>query len=96
MSCDDCKLMDASLDSISVAAHESEMRRAERFNLRLLILAVILVLALIGSNVGWLIAWNQYDYGSESYEYNQDGRGINIIGDQNGAEQHGTETDDTP
>jgi hypothetical protein len=33
----------------------------------------------------WLRAWNEYDYSTTEIE--QDGRGINIIGDDNDTEQ---------
>lgn len=40
--------------------HEGEMARAERLNKRLWVLILILVVALIGSNVGWIIYESQY------------------------------------
>lgn len=43
-----------------------------------LIIAVVLIAA---SNVAWLIAWNQYEYVSETVTTTQqDGEGVNIIG----------------
>lgn len=62
-------------------AHEGEMARAERLNKRLWILILILVVALIGSNAGWIIYESQYQtevYTEESYEATADG-GSNAI-----------------
>lgn len=40
-----------------------------------------LVIAIICVSFVWL--WNQYDYEAYNYNYEQDGHGLNIIGDQN-------------
>lgn len=42
-------------------AHEGEMCRMERTNKRLWILILVLIVALIGSNVGWLIYESQFE-----------------------------------
>ena len=44
-------------------------------------------------NQHWLDYLSEYDFSSESYEYSQDGRGLNIMGDNNGVEI-GEEIDD--
>jgi hypothetical protein len=36
------------------------------------------------NNEKWLEVWSQYDF--ESYEYQQDGKGVNIIGNMNGVD----------
>ncbi len=41
-------------------AHEGEMSRMERTNKRLWIVVIILIVALIGTNVGWLIYESQF------------------------------------
>lgn len=41
-------------------AHEGEMCRMERTNKRLWILILVLIVALIGSNVGWMYYENQF------------------------------------
>lgn len=39
----------------------------------------------------WLDFLAQYDF--ESYDYTQDGKGVNIIGDSNGVDYYGAETE---
>lgn len=39
------------------------------------------------NNEKWLELWSEYDF--ESYEYQQDGEGVNIIGDGNGVDYNG-------
>lgn len=41
-------------------AHEGEMSRMERANKRLWIVIIILIVCLVGSNVGWLIYESQF------------------------------------
>lgn len=41
-------------------AHEGEMSRMERANKRLWIVILVLIVCLIGSNVGWLIYESQF------------------------------------
>ena len=41
-------------------AHEGEMSRMERTNKRLWILIIILIVALIGTNAGWIIYESQF------------------------------------
>jgi hypothetical protein len=40
-------------------------------------------------NQHWLDYLSEYDFSGESYEYSQDGRGINIMGDNNGVDYDG-------
>lgn len=60
---------------------------------RLWTVIVILIAALVICNAAWLYAWQQYDWVDtlETIDYTQDGRGINIIGNDNEAGQYGTE-----
>ena len=46
-------------------------------------------------NQHWLDYLSEYDFSGESYEYSQDGRGLNIIGDNNGVDYSGV-IDDGP
>lgn len=92
MECNNCK----SMDSISLAAHETIMAREDKKHRRLVWVIVVLIAALVVCNLAWLVTWNNYDFVSEDYDYSQDGRGINIIGNDNEAEQYGTEITDTP
>lgn len=96
MSCNDCTLAKHSMDSISVAAHETIMAREDKKNKRLVWLIVLLIVALLATNIAWLVVWNSYEFVEESYEYQQDGEGINIIGDDNEAKQNEPEANDTP
>ena len=65
---------------------EGTQVRHERTLKRLVVIIIVTIALLFASNAIWLYAWMQYDYVSEdySYEYSQDGEGINIIGDRNG------------
>lgn len=49
-------------------AHEGEMNRAERANKRLWVIIIILIVALVGTNAGWLI----YENSLETYYVEQD------------------------
>lgn len=42
-------------------AHEGEMSRMERANKRLWIVVLVLIVALIGSNIGWLMYESQFE-----------------------------------
>lgn len=46
---------------IPYVAYESGMARLERINRRLWILCIILVIALIGSNAGWIYHESQFE-----------------------------------
>lgn len=65
---------------------------------RLIIAIVILGVVALGeavllymNNLSWLHYIEQYDF--ESYEYTQDGHGVNIIGDSNGVDVNGAEAE---
>lgn len=83
---------------------EGEMARAERHVKRwqfafvcALILALIAVLGMYLEHRKTLEYLASYDYETESYEYeySQDGRGINIIGDDNEVTKNGSESEST-
>ena len=79
--CNNCKEK-THVEPVPYLAHESSEARHERTTKRLitsLLVVVVLWFATIGMFV-WYI--NQYDFSAISYE--QDGEGINIIGDRNG------------
>lgn len=96
MGCNDCTFAKTSLDSISVAAHETAMAREDKKNKRLIWLIVLLVVALLATNIAWLLVFNSYELEVETVEYEQDGDGINIIGDHNRANQYEPETQSNP
>lgn len=71
-------------DVVSYIVFESSLARAERSIKRLWIALIIAIIAIFAVNGCWLWYLNQYDFASTSYEYEQDGEGLNIIGDKNG------------
>lgn len=95
MDCNTCEGKHTELKSISLAAFESMEASMERTIKRLWIALVMSVLFIFFSNVAWLWAWVQYDYTSEETvtTYQQDGRGLNIIGDSNEVDRYGSEED---
>lgn len=86
MDCESCKNTRV-VEPIPYIVHEAAMARNER-NLKRLVTALIIAVCLIfASNAIWLYCWMQYDYTSTEsvVEYQQDGQGLNIIGDRNTA-----------
>lgn len=76
-------------EKIPIFFYENEMARQERNIKRLWITTIILIVSLLICNAVWIWYINQYDF--ESYQ--QDGSGINIIGDSNSeVTNHGTES----
>lgn len=67
--------------SIPYIAYESSMSRMERTNKRLWIMCLILIVALLGTNIGWLLYERQWEYYETeiTQEVEQDGSGVNII-----------------
>lgn len=63
--------------NVPYIVYESEMARAERRDKRQWIVIIVLIVALFASNIGWLWYMNQYD--TYSYDYTQDGEGLNNI-----------------
>jgi len=78
--------MDNEKMMIPYFAHEAEVMRQEKHMKRLWIALVISILCILISNLVWIWYINQYDFVS----YDQDGEGVNIIGDSNEVE-NGTE-----
>lgn len=74
-----------------VRAYETTAARDERKYKRLWIVLIITIILLVATNVTWLVYISQYDF--ESYDYAQDGAGVNIIGDRNGVSYNGTEVE---
>lgn len=69
-------------DSVPYIVFESEMARQERHIKRLWIAVIIAVVSLVFVVAGFVWYLNQYDFVS----YDQDGQGVNIIGDENGVD----------
>lgn len=85
-------------EPVPYIVHEAAMARAERHTKRMFIALLVAIAFLFVSNAGWLWYMSQYDYTGEeiSYDYSQDGAGLNIIGDRNGVDYYGAEVDGTP
>lgn len=47
--------------NVPYVAHESAMARAERQNKRLVWVIVLLIVLLVGSNIGWLVYESQFE-----------------------------------
>jgi len=73
--------MENNTATIPYFAHEGEMARFERTNKRLWVIVIILIIALVGSNVGWLIYESQFETESitESYNAEADGNSNAIL-----------------
>ena len=92
--------------TIPFFVHEGEMARAERTNKRLWILAVILILALIGTNAGWIIYENQFEEQEYTVSVQQDtdgsgdntftGNTIRMIGGDENGQTDGDDNDPAP
>lgn len=87
MSCDNCDKYVQSGGPVPYIAFESAAARHERITKRLIVALVLAVVLIFASNAIWLWAWMQYDYTSDEVvtEYQQDGYGLNIIGEGNRA-----------
>lgn len=67
------------MDTVSFVAFESACTRLERNNRRLFILCVILIVALIASNTGWVIYESQFQdvEVTQGVEQDAEGDGLN-------------------
>ena len=73
--------MTENTDTISYLAYESAMARMERANKRSFIIILILILALIATNTGWIIYESQFETTeTTTIEAEQSGAEINIVG----------------
>lgn len=71
---------------ISQYFHESILAHMERTVKRLWITIILLIVLHAACIVALLVYLNQYDF--ESYSYEQDGQGINVIGEDNEVQQY--------
>ena len=68
-------------EAIPYIAYESTMARMERANKRSFIIIIILIIALIATNAGWVIYESQFEtVEATNIEAEQDGAGVNIVG----------------
>lgn len=77
--CNECPK--SRVESVPYIVYEASEARHERRERRHWIVHIVSIAAIVLVVVGFLIYLNQYDF--ESYSYEQDGEGINIIGDRN-------------
>ena len=90
----DCSTCKEKVDPVPFLAHESTIARLER-TIKRLILTLVFVTVLWFSTIGMFVWYlNQYDF--ESYTYQQDGEGLNIIGDRNGVDFNVAESEGSP
>ncbi len=101
MDCKSCK--DRQIDPVPYIVHESAMARNERSIKRLIVALVISIIINLVTMCAFLYTLQLYDYTEEdvTYTYQQDGEGVNIIGDRNGVDYNGpdcynTETKENP
>lgn len=92
MDCNSCKEKQKQAEPIPYIAYESGMARMERTNKRLWIVVIILIVALIATNVGWSMYEAQFEdvVTTEIEQDTGDGNGNNYIV---GGDYHGTATD---
>lgn len=79
--CDECKRCAMNDDMTNVVMSSADWQRNEQRHLRrekrFVALVVLLVLLLVGSNVGWMIYENSFDDITETYTAEQDGAETN-------------------
>ena len=80
-------------DNLLYITYESAMARMERANKRNFIIIIILILALIATNAGWIIYESQFEtVETTTIEAEQSGADVNIVG--GGDIQYGAESKD--
>lgn len=63
--------------NVPYVVHESAMARAERQAKRLVAVIILLIVLLVGSNIGWLVYESSFDDMTETYTVEQDGAETN-------------------
>ena len=81
--------------TIPYFVHEGEMNRIERMNKRLWVIIIILIVALLGTNAGWLVYESQFETETvtESYTAEADGTSNAIINGEGAVTIYGGEGD---
>jgi hypothetical protein len=69
--CNECKAENTNV-TVPYVVHESAMARSERHNKRLWIVILVLISALIGTNLAWIIYENSYEDYVITQEVEQD------------------------
>ena len=78
--CDNCNSSGKAPASVSYAAFESSMTRAERIIKRLVIALIVTIALTFASNVGWLIYANNNGNTNSSYTVTQQGNPGTLFG----------------
>ena len=66
--CNSCKSKNKMPETVPYMMHESAMARAERSAKRLWIVIILLIVMLVGTNVGWLIYESQFEVIEETHQ----------------------------
>lgn len=90
MDCKGCAVREK--EAVPYIVWESAQARHERSEKRHWIAHIVSIIAIVLVVVGFLVYLNQYDFEAYTYEYEQDGQGINIIGDRNGGIENNVTT----
>lgn len=76
--------------NVPYIVYEGTVARHERTVKRLVIALIVSIVMIFCSNLMWLHFVQQYDF--ETYEYTQDGQGVNVVGDGNGVDYDESKT----
>lgn len=84
--CNNCA--DKAPTNVPYVVHESAMARAERQAKRLVAVIILLIVLLVGSNIGWLVYESQFETveTTEEYQIQQDAENGNNNSIINGGE----------
>ena len=91
--CNNCNTVENKNATVPYVAHESAMARSERHNKRLWIVVLVLIGALIGTNLAWIIYEAQFDVAEETTITQENDNGYNDYIGNDGNINYG-ETDD--
>lgn len=72
--------------NVPYVVHESAVARAERQNKRLVAVIILLIILLVGSNIGWMVYESSFEEVTESYVIEQEGDSGNNSSVINGGE----------
>ncbi len=86
--CNGCSTNENVLAPVPYVVHESAMARNERQSKRLVAIIILLIVLLVGSNIGWLVYESQFETveTTEQYEIQQDAESGNNNSIINGGE----------
>lgn len=90
--CKVCKTERQQAADVPYIVHESAMARAERANKRLWIALILVIVLLVGSNIGWMWYESQFEESTmtETYEATTDDGGTAIANGSGEVRYYGT------